>query len=349
MGASETILPYARDYMTIILYGMFFQTSAMAMNNLVRSEGNAIVPMIGMIIGAVSNIILDAIFIIPMGMGIQGAALATVIAQIISLSFFLRYYFSGRSFLKIRLKNLILDLGILKDIAAIGIASFSRTLATSLTAIFVNRMLVTYGGDLGVSAYGIVNRVMMFAMMPTMVFGQGLQPVLGFNFGAKRFDRALRAIKIAITVGTITSAIMFCVLYFLPQPIIGIFTTDAELLTAGSHAAKRVFLALYLLGFMMVGSLIFQSIGKAVQSFITSIARPFLFLLPFIFILPPHMGLDGIFYSFPISDACTFILTVFLIVPTIRDFIRMKNEGEGASVSPASTPRMDMMRPRGNF
>jgi putative MATE family efflux protein len=349
MGASETILPYARDYMTIILYGMFFMTSAMSMNNLIRSEGNAVIPMLGMVIGAVSNIIMDTIFIIPMKMGIQGAALATVIAQIISVSFFLRYYLTGRSFLKIRPRNLLLNFGILKEIMAIGIASFARTLATSFSAIMVNRLLVTYGGDLGVSAYGIVNRLMMFAMMPAMVFGQGLQPVLGFNYGARRFDRALRAIKLAIIVSTVTSSVMFLILYFLPQPFIGIFTVDSALIDMGSYAAKRIFLALYLLGSLMVGSLVFQSIGAAKKAFITSLARPFLFLLPAVFILAQYMGLDGIFYAFPIADGCTFILTIFLLVPTIWDFIRMKNEGGGIEGPPPSMPRMDMMRPPGDF
>ncbi len=349
MGASETILPYARDYMTIILYGMFFMTSAMSMNNLIRAEGNAVIPMLGMIIGAVSNIIMDAIFIVPLKMGIQGAALATVFAQIISVSFFLRYYLTGRSFLKIRPRNLLLNFGILKEIMAIGVASFARTLATSFSAIIINRLLVNYGGDLGVSAYGIINRLMMFAMMPAMVFGQGLQPVLGFNFGARRFDRALRAIKIAIIVSTCTASVMFLILYFLPHIFIGIFTVDTPLIDMGSYAAKRVFLALYLLGFMMVGSLTFQSIGAAKKAFITSLARPFLFLLPFVLILPQYMGLNGIFYAFPIADTCTFILTLFLLVPTIREFIRIKNEGGGPSMPPPSIPGTDMMRPPGNF
>ena len=349
MGASETILPYARDYMTIILYGMFFMTSAMSMNNLIRAEGNAFIPMLGMVIGALLNIILDTIFIVPLKMGIQGAALATVIAQIVTVCFFLRYYITGRSYLKIRPRNLLINFGILKEIMAIGVASFARTLATSFTAIVINRLLVTYGGDLGVSAYGIVNRLMMFAMMPAMVFGQGLQPVLGFNYGARRFDRALRAIKLAIIVSTVTSSVMFLILYFLPQPFIGIFTVDSALIDMGSYAAKRIFLALYLLGFMMVGSLVFQSIGNAKKAFITSLARPFLFVLPVVFILPQYMGLDGIFYAFPIADACTFILTIFLLVPTIKEFIRMKNEGGGPSMPPPSMRGIDMMRPPGTF
>jgi len=183
MGSSETILPYAKDYMSIILSGLVFPTFAMALNSLVRAEGNARAAMRGMIIGAVSNIILDAIFIIPLEMGIRGAALATVIAQMISAGYFISYYASGKSFLRIHSRNLILEWDVLKAILAIGIASLARTLAGSLSILFVNRTLVAYGGDLAVSAFGIINRIMMFAIMPGIVIGQGLQPILGFNYG----------------------------------------------------------------------------------------------------------------------------------------------------------------------
>ena len=324
MGASETILPYARDYMTIILIGTVFRTYAMASNALIRSEGNARVPMIGMIMGAVANIILDAIFIISLDMGISGAALATVLAQLLPTFYFIRYYFSGKSFLKIHTQNLILEFSIMKDIITIGSASFARTIATSLSAILVNRVLGSYGGDDAISAYGVINRIMMFAMMPGMVTGQGLQPVLGFNYGAKRYDRALRAIKIAIIASTGLCLLSFIVLYFAPEPIIRIFTSESELVATASHAAKRIFLALYMMGFIMVGSLIFQSVGKAVQSFVTAISRPFLFLLPLIFILPLSMGVDGVWWAFPISDGLTLILTVILLIPQIKEMRRAK-------------------------
>jgi putative MATE family efflux protein len=319
IGASETIIPYARDYITIILIGMVFMTTAMALNNLIRAEGNARVPMIGMIIGAVLNIILDAIFIIPLGMGVKGAALATVIAQLISVLYFMNYYFSGKSFLKIHSRNLIVEWNILKAILAIGIASFARMLAASLSAIFVNRMLVAYGGDYAVSAFGIMNRIMMFAVMPSIVIGGGLQPILGFNYGAKRYDRGLQVIKLALAAATACCVIVFLVLYFSPEPFIRIFTTDNELIAMGSYAAKRLFLAMPLIGLIMVGSLVFQSVGKATQSFVTAISRPFLFLIPLIFILPHFLQLDGVWLAFPIADALTFLLTSILLIPQIRE------------------------------
>jgi len=318
MGSSETILPYARDYMTIILVGTAFRTFSMASNALMRAEGNARVAMAGMIIGAVLNIIFDAAFIIGLDMGIRGAALATVAAQVVSSTYFLRYFLSGKSYLKLHSRNLVPEFSILRSILAIGVASFARTVATSLSAVFVNRILVSYGGDLAISAYGVVNRIMMFAMMPGMVTGQGLQPVLGFNYGARRYDRAVRALKIAFAASAGLCALSFVVLYFLPEHVIRIFTTDNDLIAMASHAARRIFLAIYLVGPIMVGSLTFQSVGKATQSFITAVSRPLLFLIPLIFILPRFMGLDGVWLAFPISDGLTFLLTMGLLVPQIR-------------------------------
>jgi putative MATE family efflux protein len=326
MGSSETILPYARDYMTIILIGVFFMAFGMALSNLIRAEGNARTPMIGMIIGAVLNIILDAIFIIPLDMGIRGAALATVISQLVSVLYFMRYYLSGKSFLKLHSKNLIIEWGILKSILAIGVASFARMLAGSLSAMLVNRTLVAYGGDYAVSAFGILQRILMFAIMPGIVIGSGLQPILGFNYGARRYDKALQVTKLAIIAATTCSVIVFLVLYFAPEPFIRIFTNDTDLISLASYAAKRLFLVMPMIGFMMVGSLVFQSIGKAKQSFITAVSRPVLFLIPLIFTLPRFLQLDGVWWSFPIADALTVLLTLSLLIPQIRELRSMHSQ-----------------------
>jgi putative MATE family efflux protein len=324
MGASETILPYARDYMTIILIGLFFRTFAMSQNGLIRATGNARVPMTGMIMGAVLNIILDAIFIIPLDMGVKGAALATVISQLVTALYFLSYYFSDKSFLKIHLQNMIIKWDILRAILAIGIAAFAMTVAGSLSVVFVNRTLVTFGGDLAISSYGLVHRMMMFALMPSMVIGMGMQPILGFNYGAKRFDRALKVIKIAAISATSYSVIAFFALYFAPGLLLRVFTTNNELIVLAAHAAKRVFFAKYLIGFIMVGSTVFQATGKALQAFVTAIARPALFLLPLVFILPNYWQLDGVWLAFPITDVLTFILVLILLIPQIKMFRRME-------------------------
>jgi putative MATE family efflux protein len=345
LGASEAILPYARDYMTIILIGMFFQTCAMTFTFLIRAGGNAVVPMTGMIIGAVLNIILDAIFIIPLDMGVRGAAIATVIAQIVSVMYLFSYYLSGKSFLKLRMKNLIIEWNILWSILSIGVASFARTMAMSVSILFVNRMLVTYGGDLAVSAFGILNRIIMFALMPSLVIGQGLQPVLGFNYGAKKYDRALRSIKIALTAATVSCAAVFLFLFFIPEPFIRIFTTDEQLIVLGAHAARRLFFLLYLIGFINVGSLIFQALGKAVHSFITAVSRSALFLLPSVLILPRFLHADGVWLSFPVTDMLSFILVIMLLIPQIRELRRLNTTTKHVGQVTDSKGRIHELRP----
>ncbi|OGN94522.1 MAG: hypothetical protein A2Y89_07560, partial [Chloroflexi bacterium RBG_13_51_18] len=211
MGASDAVLPFARTYLIIIMSGNIFNVLAMSLLNFSRAEGNARVGMTAMIIGAGLSIILDAIFIIPLKMGVMGAGLATVIAQIVSMIYLFTYYFSGDSYLKIRLRNLRLDFSILKQMLSIGVGAFVQTVAGSLSAMLLIRLVINYGGDVALGAFGIVQRVMMFANMPAMVFGQGLQPVLGFNYGAKRYHLAIRAVKIAIMVASALSLVGFSV------------------------------------------------------------------------------------------------------------------------------------------
>jgi putative MATE family efflux protein len=326
MGASESILPYARDYMQVILIGLIFQTLGMTFSFLTRAEGNARVSMYGMIIGALVNIALDALFIIAFDMGIFGAALATVIAQIISIIYYLHYYFSGKSLLKIHTGDLVPDWKILKRIFAIGVSAFAMSLTVSLSAVLVNRTLLVYGGDIAISAYGIINRIIMFAIMPGIVIGQGLQPILGFNYGAGRYDRGLRVIKIGLISASVLSVVVYVILYFFPEPFIRIFTTENELIISGEYAARRVFAALFLVGFGITSSIIFQSLGKAVESFITTISRPVLFLIPLLLILPGFLQLEGVWLAFPIADVLTFLLAVALIIPQIIKFRRLEAE-----------------------
>ena len=336
MGASETVLPYAREYMDIILIALPFKTIAMAQSSLIRAEGNARVPMTGMIIGAVLNIILDAVFIILLGMGIRGAALGTLIASLVTVLYFMRYYLSGKSFLKIHTKSLVIEWGILGAILAIGIAAFANLSASSVTVVFINRALATLGGDVAISAYGLVNRIMMFAFIPGIVIAQGLQPILGFNYGAKRYDRVLKAIKIAVIAATTFSIIVFLAVYFAPEVFIRVFTTDGEVIAAGSYAVRRIFFLRYLIGFVIVGSTVFQAMGKAPQAFLTAIARPVLFLLPLVFILPKYWQLDGVWLAFPVTDVLTFILVLVLIIPQIRVFRRLDQENRSQGLTSSS-------------
>ena len=322
IGASDMVLPYARDYLVIIVSGTVFNLIGMTLLNFVRAEGNARVAMIANILGAGLNIVLDWIFILNLNMGVTGAALGTVIAQTVALIYLAIYYLSKSSYLKFHPKNLRLDVSILKPMFAIGASSFVQTVATSVSAMFLIREVVVYGGDIYLSAFGIIQRVMMFATMPAMVIGQGVQPILGFNYGARRFTLALKALKLAAIVSSCFSLLAFAILYFIPGPIIKIFNTDPALVDAGIRVSHLVFWSMPLMGLVMVGSTSFMSIGKAVQAFITAIARPALFLIPAVLVLPRFFQLDGVFLSYPTSDALTLILTIILIVPVIREFRR---------------------------
>jgi putative MATE family efflux protein len=315
IGASDEVLPYARPYLQIVICGTLFNLIGMALLNFIRAEGNARVPMIANFLGAGINFLLDWLLIIGLHMGVVGAALGTVIAQFLVFCYLSYFYLSKSSYLNLRKINLRPDIKILKPMFSIGISSFVQTVASSTSAMFMMNTIVFYGGDIYLSAFGIILRVMMFATMPAMVIGQGVQPILGFNYGAKRFNFAIKAFKLAAIYSTIFSTCAFLVLIFIPGLVVKIFTSDTALIEACTHASKMVFWSMPIMGFVMLGTNSFISMGKAVQAFITAIARPALFLVPAVLTLPKFFGLDGVFLSFPSSDALTLILTIILIIP----------------------------------
>jgi len=327
-GASATILPYTRDYLSIILMGAVAPMFAISAGSLVRSEGNARVPMMSMLIGAMLNILLDAIFILVLGMGIKGAAIATVISQVTSSLYLISYYQLQNSSLKLHLNNLTPDRNIAREIFSIGLASLARSTTGSFVIILLNRTLGTYGGDSAIAIFGMINRIMRFAIMPLISTGQGLQPILGFNYGAKQFNRALKVTRLATVVTTIAAFTMFLVLFFLPTPILSIFTTDTSLVAEASQAAKTIFLAFYLVGFQIVASVFFQAIGKAVPAFIAAISRQVLCLLPLILILPRFFELDGVWLSFPIADGLSFALIFAIFTFQKRNLQHLAISGE---------------------
>ena len=322
-GATEKIVPYARDYMDIILLGSVFHTFSVATGHFVRAEGNARVPMISMVAGALLNILLDAIFILVLKMGIRGAATATVISQIVSTLYLLSYYMFQNSSLKIHIKNFIPERNVMKEIIFVGFTSFVRFTAVSFVFIFLNRTLVVYGGELAVAAFGIVGRVMRFTLMPIISIGQGLQPILGFSYGAEKYGRALRAIKLSVIVATIFSTAAFLIIFCLATPSMCIFTRDAPLIAEGARAAKLMSMVMCLVGFQFIVSVMFQALGKVIPALLTAMSRQILFLLPLILILPEFMQLDGIWLSFPIADALSFIFTLILFILQVKKIKKM--------------------------
>jgi putative MATE family efflux protein len=320
IGASENVAPFSRDYLIIIMSGTVFNVLTNALIFYVRSEGNTRVAMITMILAFGLNIALDAVFMIPLHMGMKGAALAMVVSLGIATLYALSYYFTRSSYIGLHFRNFAPDMKILKSIFSIGLAQFSQTVSTSLAALFIIRTAATYGGDLALSSFGIVQRILYFAMMPGMVIGQGMQPVLGYNYGAGRFKLALRSINLAVITATLINILAFLLVYYFPGPIIRVFTSDAVLIEEGTHVVRIILLAMPVVGFYAVGSQVFLAIGKAVQSFIVAIVRPAVFLLPLVLILPRFLELDGVWLSFPASDALTFLLVAVLLIPLLRQF-----------------------------
>lgn len=336
IGASDAVLPYAHDYMIFIIPGMLFQVVTMALFNYARAEGNARVGMIAMIMGALLNIALSAVFIVWMDMGVLGAGLATLLAQGASMAYTISYFASGNSYLKVRRANYLPDFKILKQMLAIGGGAFAQMFAGSLSSMLLINMVISYGGDYALSAFGIVQRVSMFATMPAMVISQGAQPVLGYNYGAKRFGLSLKTIYLALGASTTFSCLGFLIVYFVPEPIIRVFTNDSELIRVGIDAAKNMFLAVPIMGPIMIGTMVFQAIGKAKQAFIAAVSRPVIYLLPSVLILPRLLGLQGVWLSFPSSDFLSAITIGLLLLPLLKVFRARAAAEHASAINPLS-------------
>jgi Na+-driven multidrug efflux pump len=292
---------------------------AMAFHGIMMAEGNANYAMVGMVIGAIGNVILDALFIIVFDMGIIGAALATGAAQLASLVYYLYVYLSGRSFIMLRLCRMVPVFPVIWQIASVGAANLMTMVGTSMSIIFMNRMLLLFGGDMAVSAYGIVNRLIILAVMPGISTGQGLQPIVGFNYGTKRFDRALRSIKTGLLVVAAVGVFVMLAFMLFSEIIMSIFTSDPALISESAYAARIVFSTVILQGITIVCVFVFQALGKALQAFVITI-RPLIFHLPLVIILPQFFKLDGVYASYPVNEFLAFLLAVILIVPLIRNF-----------------------------
>jgi putative MATE family efflux protein len=286
---------------------------AMALNNLARAEGHAKIAMYTMIIAAVTNIILDAILIFGLHMGIRGAAIATLTAYILGALYLIWFYLSGRSLLALNLRSIKFEYAILKEIMAIGVASFIRQTAMSLLVILVNRTLSRFGGNVPIAVFGVVMRIVMLVFTPIIGISQGLQPILGFNYGAGKKDKMQTALKLAALYASGVALLSTIVLAGFPKPFISMFSNDPELIASGEKALRLILLAFPTVGFQVIGSVLFQATGKAVQTLLLTLSRQVLFLIPLILFLPNYFGLTGIWISFPISDTLAAILTAYMV------------------------------------
>lgn len=318
-GGKGEILPYANEYFEIILVGVPFLAWAMMSNNVIRAQGRPKIAMLVMVIPAIINIILDPVFIIVLDMGLAGAAWATTISYVISAGYALYFFLKGDSEIGIIFKYFRLDFVIIKEIFAIGSITLARQGTISILIVVLNHSLFAYAGELGISIYGIVNRVMMFALFPIIGIVQGFLPIAGYNYGAHNIARVRSSINTSIKYAIfLATAILILILTF-SENIVSAFTTDQELVNGSSFALIFVFMMSPLIAIQMVGSGYFQAIGKALPALLLTMTKQGFFLIPLVLIMPGFFGLNGIWYSFPIADLLSAIVTWLFLKKEINE------------------------------
>ena len=324
-GASDNTMPFAASYMTIILLGNVITHLYFGFNGIIRAAGNPRLAMGLTLFTVASNAVLDPIFIFVLDLGIQGAALATVICQTMALSYSMRYLSRMDNILHFPRPLFQLDWRIARQSLAIGLGPFLMNAAACLVALFINQQLRKYGGDLAIGAYGIVNRITMLFIMVCMGFNQGLQPIAGYNYGARQYSRVKDIFVLTAKWEVLVTTICFLVSELIPVQAVSLFTNDPEMIRISSHGLKVMNVAFALVGFGMVSGNLFQCLGMVKKSIFLSLTRQLIFLLPLIYTLPLWFQEKGVWMSFPISDSLNIIISLILIINLFRKFGKLKD------------------------
>jgi putative MATE family efflux protein len=317
-GASADTLPYSHEYMSVILLGNVVTHLFLGLNALLRATGNPQKSMIATILSVVINVALAPLFIYGFGWGIRGAALATVIAQSVMLMWQIKLFSNKQNFIHLQKGIFKLKRKIVTDSLSIGLAPFLMNAVSCVIVIVVNKSLIKYGGDLDVGAYGIINRVAFLFVMIVMGLTQGMQPIVGYNFGAKQIERVNKALKYTIFIATGIMILGFLISQFVPHVVASIFTTDNNLIDLAVTGLPIVFLFFPIVGVQMVTGNFFQSIGKPNKAIFISLSRQLLFLLPGLIILPQFLGIKGVWFSFPIADSLSSIIAMVMLIKHYR-------------------------------
>ena len=327
LGATDTIINETRDYMRIILIGTPFMTSQLVINNQLRFQGAAFYAMVGLVSGAVLNIFLDPLFIFTFGLGVSGAALATIISQIISFLILLYGTTKGAN-IKIHAKNIKFNSHYLLQIVNGGTPSLARNALISFSSILLNRTAGAIAGDAAIAGMSVVNRVMMFANSALIGFGQGYQPVCSYNYGAGLHGRVKEGYKFCVAYGTLFLIILGIVCSFKSEEIVKFFRDDINVISIGSVALRWQMFSMPLNAMIVLSNMMLQSIGKGVRATITASARSGIFFIPAILILSRFYGLTGVELAQPAADVCAFILAI----PFTYSVWREMNDAEDASI-----------------
>ncbi len=326
-GASEATIGYAREYMTVILAGNVVTHMYLGLNSVLRASGHPRKAMYATINTVIINAVLDPLFIYGFGWGIRGAAIATILAQIISLMWQFRLLSDRSELIHFRRGIYRLRGKIVRDILSIGMSPFLMNLTACFIVILINKGLKTYGGDLMIGAYGIVNRLAFVFVMIVMGVNQGMQPIAGYNFGAQQYDRVLRVLRLTIICAVCITTTGFLVGEFAPHLAVSLFTTDEELIRLSVEGMRIVFICFPIIGFQMVATNFFQSIGMAGKAIFMSLSRQLLFLMPGLLFLPhffevstPWDGSWGVWCAMPVSDLMATIVAFFMLTHQLRKF-----------------------------
>lgn len=320
-GASDTILIYGKEFIQVIFCGCIFNMMSFGLNHSIRSDGSPKIAMISMLISAIINIILDPIFIFGLNLGVRGGAFGTVVAQAVTAIWVLYYFTKGSSVLKIRKENLKLNKESILSIFAIGIGPFSMQIANCAVQIVSNNSLQTYGGDLAVGAMTIVNSLSLIFVMPLFGLNQGLQPIIGYNYGAKNLDRVRKTVKYGITIATIIEVCGFIVIQGFAEKLVLIFNGDPELIKLAAFGMRTFLFMLPLVGAQIIITNYFQSIGQVKISMFLSLLRQVIVLIPCLIIIPMFKGLSGVWMAGPTADLISVIITYSVFIKTSRNYL----------------------------
>lgn len=312
-GASEATLPYARDFMQVILLGSPISYVMIGLNNIMRATGYPKKAMLSSMLTVGCNIILAPIFIFVLNWGIRGAALATICSQFIGMLWVLYHFYSPKTYIRFQRHSMRLKQHIIANIFAIGMSPFVMNVCACCIVIFINNRLLNYGGDMAIGAFGILNRIQMLFVMIVMGITMGMQPITGYNYGAQHFDRVKRTLKLGITAGCIITTLGFIIGELFPGVFVGMFTDNHELTDEATLVLRIGILSFPVVGAQIVITQFFQSIGKARISIFLSLSRQLLFLLPGLAFLPPFYGVEGVWFSMPLSDALAFAVAALML------------------------------------
>ena len=319
-GASENTLPYARDYMVVILIGNIITHMYFGMNNVLRAASKPNQAMYATMFTVVMNAILDAIFILWWGWGIRGAAFATIISQAMALIWQLKLFSNPNELLHLKRGIYRLKADLVKNIIGIGISPFLMNACACIIVIFMNNQFVRYGGDMAVGAYGIANSIGVVFIMFVMGINQGMQPIAGYNYGAMQLDRVMRVLELSIIAATVIMTVGWAIAMFLPYYCVRLFTNDPTLIAMSIKGTRIDLLMFPVVGAQMVITNFFQCIGKVKISIFLSLSRQLLFLLPLLAILPPIFGIDGVWGALPASDLVAVIVAVIMMTIYMKKF-----------------------------